>query len=225
MTQKQAVLACMLFDNEGARIAIEGLDSQDFYSPAHQLIFSAISDLYNGAMPVDIITTKNKLIEMGVLEKVGGPEYIIKLATLASTSANTKEYANIVKEKSGYRAIINIANKISDDSFRSAEGVDSILAEAENSIMNVAQNRRSENFRPIEEIVAEAIDKIEKVNQDDNPITGIETGFTDFDRKTAGLQPSDLILIAARPSMGKTAFALNIAQYAAVEKGCANSYI
>ena len=85
--------------------------------------------------------------------------------------------------------------------------------------MNVAQNRRSENFRPIEEIVAEAIDKIEKVNQADNPITGIETGFTDFDRKTAGLQPSDLILIAARPSMGKTAFALNIAQYAAVEKG------
>ncbi len=216
---EQAVLACMLFDNEGARIAIEGLDSQDFYSPAHQLIFSAISDLYNGAMPVDIITTKNKLIEMGVLEKVGGPEYIIKLATLASTSANTKEYANIVKEKSGYRAIINIANKISDDSFRSTEGVDSILAEAENSIMNVAQNRRSENFRPIEEIVAEAIDKIEKVNQADNPITGIETGFTDFDRKTAGLQPSDLILIAARPSMGKTAFALNIAQYAAVEKG------
>ena len=215
---EQAVLACMLFDNEGARIAIEGLDSQDFYSPAHQLIFSAISDLYNGAMPVDIITTKNKLIEMGVLEKVGGPEYIIKLATLASTSANTKEYANIVKEKSGYRAIINIANKISDDSFRSTEGVDSILAEAENSIMNVAQNRRSENFRPIEEIVAEAIDKIEKVNQADNPITGIETGFTDFDRKTAGLQPSDLILIAARPSMGKTAFVLNVAENVAIKQ-------
>lgn len=213
---EQSLLSCMLFDSEGTRIGIENVTSKDFYSPANGFIFDAIADLFELGKAVDFVTVKNKLSEMNIIEKVGGIDYIAKLATLVGTSANALDYAEIVKKHSQYRNLIKVATSISDSCYEGADNIDSILADAERGIFDVAQAQNSADFSPMNEVVAEAIDKIDRANQSDNNVTGLETGFYDFDRKTAGLQPSDLIIIAARPSMGKTAFALNIAQHIGV---------
>lgn len=215
---EQAVLACMLYDGEGARIAAEGLFSDEFYSPANGTIFSAFQDLYNNGKPVDVITAKNKLEELGVMEKVGGIEYLAMLAGLASTSANTKVYVDIVKQKAALRNIIKVGNDITNQGYEGSLSVDQIIENAEKGILDVSQNRDSDDFADISEVVAESVSDILKANSATNHITGIETGFYDFDMKTAGLHNSDLILVAGRPAMGKTTFALNIAQYVAVEK-------
>lgn len=213
---EQAVLSCMLFDNEGIRISVESLRGDDFYNPAHREIFNGILDLYNSGKPVDLVTVKNKLEEMGVFEKIGGMEYMIILANLASTSAKTKYYVKIVSDKSILRRLIKASGEISELSYGNGENIDEIINVAEKNIFEISQNIKSEDFSHIHTVLIDTIDKIEKAASSNNSITGIETGFIDFDRKTAGLQNSDLILIAARPSMGKTAFALNIAQHAAV---------
>lgn len=215
---EQAVLSCMLYDNEGARIGAENLSSSEFYSPANAVIFNAFMDLYNSGKPIDIVTAKNKLEELGVMEKVGGFEYIIMLSEFASTSANTKVYVDIVKEKSILRNIIKVGNDIANKSYEGQTSVDEILEAGEKGIFDISQNRNSDDFAHIHQVVAEAISDIAKANSATNHITGIPTGFHDFDIKTAGLHPSDLILIAGRPAMGKTTFALNIAQYVAVEQ-------
>jgi replicative DNA helicase len=212
---EQAVLGCMLFDIEGVRQAVESLHSDDFYSPANGEIFNAMYDLYNMGKPVDIVMLKNRLDELGVIDKVGGMEYIIQLADLVSTSANTTYYTGIVAEKATLRRLIKVSKAIEEQSYGAVENVDYVISEAENQIRQIAEKRKSEDFQPIVEVLMESLDKIEAASRSDSNITGIETGFIDFDRKTAGLQNTDLILIAARPSMGKTAFALNIAQYAA----------
>ncbi len=212
---EQAVLSCMLFDIEGVRAAAEGLHGDDFYSPAHSNIFNAMYDLYNTGSPIDIVTLKNKLDEQGLTEKVGGMDYLVQLAGLASTSANTRVYVDIVVEKATLRRLIKAAKKIEESSFGPVENLDYDIAVAEDQIRRIAENRKSEDFEPIVDVLMETLERIELASESDSSITGIETGFIDFDRKTAGLQKTDLILIAARPSMGKTAFALNIAQYAA----------
>jgi replicative DNA helicase len=158
---------------------------------------------------------KNRLDELGVIDKVGGMEYIIQLADLVSTSANTTYYTGIVAEKATLRRLIKVSKAIEEQSYGAVENVDYVISEAENQLRQIAEKRKSEDFQPIVEVLMESLDKIEAASRSDSNITGIETGFIDFDRKTAGLQNTDLILIAARPSMGKTAFALNIAQYAA----------
>lgn len=213
---EQAVLACMMYDNEGSRIGAENLLSSDFYSPANGMIFNAIADLYNGGKPVDIVTVKNKIEELGLLEKVGGMDYIVTLSSLAATSANTKVYVDIVKEKSVLRGIIKVGNNIADKSYEGQTSVEEILNMAEQGILNISQDRNTEDFAHIHQVVAEAISDIAKANNSKNHITGIETGFYAFDLKTAGLHNSDLVLIAGRPAMGKTTFALNIAQHVAV---------
>ncbi len=215
---EQAVLSCMLYDNDGTRMAAENMVSGEFYSPANAMIFNAFVDLYNAGQPVDIITAKNKLEELGLMEKVGGMDYIIMLSSLAATSANTKTYVDIVKKKAVLRNIIKVGNDISNKSYEGQLSVDEILEDAEKGIFDISQNRNSEDFADIRQVVAEAISDIDKANNSTNHITGIETGFYDFDLKTAGLHPSDLVLIAGRPAMGKTTFALNIAQYVAVKK-------
>lgn len=215
---EQYVLSCMLYDSDGTRIAAESLVSGEFYSPANGMIFNAFVDLYNTGKPVDIITAKNKLEELGVMDKVGGMEYIAMLSSLAATSANTKVYVDIVKEKAILRNIIKVGNDISAKGYEGQTGVDEILEDAEKGIFDISQNRNSEDFANISKVVAEAISDISKANSSDSHVTGLTTGFYDFDFKTAGLHPSDLILIAGRPAMGKTTFALNIAQHAAVEK-------
>lgn len=216
---EQAVLACMLYpDEDGVRIAAENLLSSDFYSPAHKLIFDAFLDLYNNNKPVDFVMAKDKLESLGYLEQVGGVEYIGALSNLAATTAKTKYYVDIVKDKAIKRRLIKVGDSISANCYEGSDDVDTVIAKAEQDILEVSQNINSNDFVSMDRVMAEVIEKIDKVTRSNSRITGIETGFKDFDRLTAGLQNSDLILIAGRPSMGKTAFALNIAQFAAVEK-------
>lgn len=215
---EQAVLGCMLFDSDGIVTAFETLVGDDFYRPDHKAIFEAIVELYTVGIPVDIITLKNKLEEKAIFEKIGGMEYITNLAGLISTSVKAKYYVKIVKEKSILRKLIQASGEISAMSYEATENVDEIINKAEKKIFNIIQNRQTSDFSPIHTVLVSAIEKIEEIFYSKNRVTGVETGFIDFDNKTAGLQPSDLILIAARPSMGKTAFALNIAQYASVNK-------
>jgi replicative DNA helicase len=215
---EQAVLGCMLFDIEGVRAAVESLKPENFYSPANGQIFSAMCDLYNDSKPIDIVTLKNRLDELGMTDKVGGMPYLVQLAGLVSTSANTKLYTEIVEEKAILRGLIKVAKGIEESSFGAVENVDHIISDAENQIRKIAENHNSEDFEPIVDVLMKSLDKIELASKTDGSVTGIATGFTDFDRKTAGLHDTDLILIAARPAMGKTAFALNIAQYAATRE-------
>ncbi|MDO5388814.1 MAG: replicative DNA helicase [Clostridia bacterium] len=216
---EQMVLACMLYpDEDGVRIAAENLTAEDFYSPAHKIIFDAFIDLYNNNKPVDFVMAKDKLESLGFLEQVGGVEYIVNLSGLAATTAKTKFYVDIVKQKAVFRKLIKVGDTISSSSYEGSEDVDTVIAKAEQDILEVSQNINSNDFVSMDRVMAEVIENIDKVTRSNSRITGIETGFKDFDRLTAGLQNSDLILIAGRPSMGKTAFALNIAQFAAVEK-------
>ncbi len=215
---EQAVLSSMMLEMDSAIYAHEHLQKDDFYRPDHQIIFAAMEELLIENEPVDIVTVKDKLEQNGLLKKVGGIEFLTLLANNFYTSANLKQYVKIIKDKSILRRLIKISSQISLSSYEAKDSVELILEGAEKSIFNIIQNRDSAEFAQLNEVLVEAIDNIEKIFYSKEKITGIPTGFIDFDSKTAGLQNSDLILLAARPSMGKTAFALNIAQYAALQK-------
>ncbi len=214
---EQAVLSSMIFDGDGIMLAADVLRGDDFYRPDHKIIFDSIMELYTASVPVDLITLKSKLEEKGVFDRIG-MEYIAEIANVVSTSTRVKHYAKIVEEKSILRKLIRMSGEVSDLSYQGQEHVDNIIEVAEKNIFNIIQNRNADDFSPIREILVNSIDKIEQIYYAKSKITGIETGFSDFDSKMAGLQKSDFILIAARPSMGKTAFALNIAGYAALHK-------
>ncbi len=214
---EQMVLGCMLCSDEGVRVAVEVLYPEDFYSPANRLIFEACVDLYNNNKPVDFTLVKEKIESMGYLEQVGGIQYLAELSGMAATSANTRHYADIVKKKAVLRNLVKAGNRISQSGYEGSDEIDVILANAEKDIFEVSQNRRTTDFTPIDEVMAEVIETIDRVSRSHNSITGVPTGFIDFDFITAGLQKSDLIIVAGRPAMGKTTFALNIAQNAAVE--------
>ena len=214
---EQAVLGCMIFDSDGISAAFESLSGDDFYRPDHKIIFESIIELFSEGVQTDIITLKSRLEKKGVFEQVGGMNYIAELAGMVSTSARIKDYIKIVYDKSVLRKLIKASGDISASSYEGKQDVEEIVNNAEESIFNIVQNRHSDDFSHINDVLISSIDKIEEIYYSKSKITGIETGFKDFDFKTAGLHPSDLILIAARPSMGKTAFALNIAQHAAVD--------
>ena len=214
---EQAVLGCMICDANGVRIAVEmGISGEDFYSPAHKEIYYAIEELYNSGKPINYITLKNRLTEKDLLEKAQGQRYIAHLAGLVSTSVQTAHYVKIVQDMAVRRRLIGASGEISDASFGGAENVDDALDLAEKLVFDIRQQRKNQDFVSINEVMAEVLENIEQANRSANSITGIATGFRDFDERTSGLQNSDLVLIAARPAMGKTAFALNIAQFAAV---------
>ncbi len=215
---EQGVIGCMIFDKDGIDIAYEILRGEDFYRPEHKIIFEAIIEMYSEDTPVDIITLKNKLETMDMLNNIGGLEYIVHLFNLVSTSALAKQYALIVKEKSTRRKLLKASKDIHSLTFDNTENVESIVEKAEKILESAHNNNTDEDFSPIKEVLESSIDRIEILFKNKSNVTGIETGFADFDMKTAGLQNSDFILIAGRPSMGKTAFAINIAQYAALNK-------
>ncbi|NMA82404.1 MAG: replicative DNA helicase [Epulopiscium sp.] len=215
---ERSVLGSMMMDREAIAVASEYLHADDFYRPDHQSIFQAMIDLYNKGEPVDLITLNNRISEMGVLEQIGGANYLTELAAMVPTSAHVKNYAKIVEEKSLLRRLIKMSQSIAGLSYEAKEDISVIMSRAEEEVFNISQNRRTENFAPIREVLVETFEKIESIYHNQGRVTGIPTGFLDLDYKTAGLQPSDLILIAARPSMGKTAFALNLAQYAALRE-------
>lgn len=213
---EKAVLSCMLFDNEAVLIAFESITGDDFYYPNNGAIFNAMIELFQRSIPVDAVTLKNKLEEKALLEQIGGMEYLASLADGYYTSANIKHYVKIIEEKSILRKLIKASTEICTKGYAANEPVDVILDQAEKAIFTISQGRNSSEFAHIHDILVSAVNKIEEIYLSKEKITGLPTGFIDFDTKTAGLQPSDLILIAARPSMGKTAFALNIAQNVSV---------
>lgn len=214
---EQSVLGSMIMDHDAVIVASEILIPSDFYRPDHAQIFGAIMELYTTGNPIDLITIQDKLVQRGVLEQVGGLAYIAELASSVPTSAHIKQYAKIVQEKSTLRKLIKVSSDITAKSFDGNEPLDNIMNFAEKSIFDVLQNKKTEDFTGIDEIVLTSIEKIEEAHKSKGGITGVETGFIDLDQRTAGLQPSDLILVAARPSMGKTAFSLNIIQTAGIK--------
>lgn len=211
-----AVLGAMFLDREAASLALEMLTGEDFYRPDHRQVFEAAEELYHSGVPIDMITVKNKLEEKQVFEQIGGLPFLANISTSVGSSANMRHYAAIVEEKSVLRRLIRTANNISQMSYEGKNDVNAIMDTAEKGIFDIMQNRHSDQFHHIRDIAVDSIEKIEDIYRSKGKLTGVPTGFVDFDQKTAGLQKSDLILLAARPSMGKTAFALNIIQNAAI---------
>ncbi|MCL1883735.1 MAG: replicative DNA helicase [Defluviitaleaceae bacterium] len=215
-----AVLAGMLFDREAISTAQEILIGEDFYRPDNQKIFETMVELYSRNIPVDVVTLSDKLSEKGLLDQIsGGRERIIELASSYYTSANTRQHAKIVWEKSLLRKLIKASAFITNAGYEAKEEASAILERAEKSIFEISQGATSSDFSHIEDVLVTAMNKLEELYQNQGAVTGVETGFTELDKITAGLQPSELFLVGARPSMGKTAFLLNIAQHAAVRKG------
>lgn len=212
-----AVLGCMLIEEEAISIAIEHLGVDDFYKEAHKKIFSAIIQLYDQRKAVDLITLVERLKSDGALDGVGGASYLAGLTNVVPTAANVAHYAKIVKEKNILRLLINHATQIVTDAYETEEGVSQVLDRAEKAIFEIADRRVGQGgFVPIKEVIKDSIEAIDKLYQNKAHVTGVATGYTDFDIKTAGLQASDLIIIAGRPSMGKSAFVINIIEHASI---------
>lgn len=215
---EQAVIGSMLIEREAISRVAEILRPEDFYRDAHRLIYDAVLQLFNRSEAVDLITITEYLRREDKLEPAGGLSYVTSLANSVPTAANVIYHARIVEEKALLRQLINAATRIAGMGYEANEEVVNILDKAEKIIFEVANRRVSGEFLPIKTIILDAFSKIEQLYASKGGITGLPSGFRDLDRLTAGLQPSDLILIAARPSMGKTAFVLNIAQHVAVKQ-------
>ncbi|MDR0220616.1 MAG: replicative DNA helicase [Lachnospiraceae bacterium] len=212
---EQSVVGSMLMDREAILIAAEIITGEDFYNRQYGIVFDAMVELTNEEKPVDLITLQNRLKEKDVPPEMTDLEFVRGLMSTAMTSANVKHYAQIVYEKATLRKLIRLTNDISNNCYAGKESLENILEDTEKRVFDLIQKSHSGEFVPIRTIVNNALDKIELASKIKSNVTGIATGFADLDYKTAGLQPSDLILLAARPSMGKTALALNIAQYVA----------
>ena len=211
---EQSVIGSMIMDQDAIVTAMEILLQEDFYHKQYGILFDAMIELYSG-QPVDLVTLQNKLKEKDVPQEVSSLEFVGELVRAVPTSANVKYYCNIVKENSMKRKLIRVTEEIENECYAGKESLESVLDKTEHDIFALLSSRTGGDYVPIRQVVMNALEKIEKASQQDGNVTGIPTGFIDLDYRTAGLQPSDLVLIAARPSMGKTAFVLNIAQYVA----------
>lgn len=215
---ERSILGCMLLDKESISTVTELLKGEDFYREDHREIFEAVMDLFDRAEPIDIITVSEQLKSRGTLESTGGLDNLANMANLVPTTSNARHYAKIVEEKSMMRRLIKTSSEIMNMGYEATEEVTYVLDRAEKGIFDILQKRNTQGFTHIKDVLVDAFDRLEELYNSKGYVTGIPTGFLDLDYKTAGLHNSDLILIAARPAMGKTAFALNIAQYAAVHK-------
>lgn len=213
---EQSVIGSMMMDRAAVIAASETLLAEDFYHNQYAVIFDSIVELFNHNEPVDFITLQDKLKEKDVPPEISSLEYINSLVAAVPTSANIRYYANIVKEKAMLRRLIKITENIQNQCYAGSDELETIFAETEKSIFQLLQSQSSGDYVPIKQIVINALDRIEQASKIQGNVTGIATGFIDLDYRMSGLQPSDLILVAARPSMGKTAFVLNIAEYMAL---------
>ena len=216
---EQSVIGSMIMDREAIVVASEIITGEDFYNRQYGVLFETMVELNDSGRPVDLVTLQDKLREKDVPPEISSLEFIRDLITAVPTSANVKYYAGIVAEKSTLRKLIRLNEEIANTCYAGKEGLEEILETTEKKVFDLVQRRNTGDFVPIRQVVMNAMDRIEKASRNKGNVTGIPTGFIDLDYKTAGLQPSDLILIAARPSMGKTAFVLNIAQYMAFRSG------
>lgn len=215
---EQAVIGSMIMDREAIVVASEIILGDDFYNKQYGILFETMVELNDKGYPVDLVTLQDKLKEKDVPPEVSSLEFIRDLLGMVTTSANIKYYANIVAEKSTLRKLIKLNEEIANTCYVGKESLEYILEDTEKRVFQLVQKRNTEDFTPIRQVVMNAMDRIEAASRQKGVVTGVATGFLDLDYRTAGLQPSDLILIAARPSMGKTAFALNIAQYVAFKQ-------
>ena len=212
---EQAVVGAMLMDRDAILTSSEIICGEDFYQSAYGVIFDAVVEIYNEGKPVDLITLQERLKEKDVPAEISSLEFVRDLVTAVPTSANVKYYAEIVSEKSMLRRLIKLNDDISNMCYLGKEPMEAVLETTEKKVFELVQKRNTGDFVPIKDVVLNALEKIELASKTSGSVTGIPTGFLDLDYKMAGLQPSDLILVAARPSMGKTAFVLNIAQHVA----------
>ena len=217
MDAEQSILAGILINNDAMNQVMDILSPDDFYREAHLTLFEGMADLYNNNEPIDLITLSQYLKGKNLLEKAGGAEYLASLVDAVSTSAGIQYHAQIVRELSVRRKLINQCSIISESCFQGWQETDELLDQAEQSIFDIAEQKIGEGFFTLEEVIKGSFKKLESVAEHEGFVTGVPTDFRDFDRLTAGLQPSDLIIIAGRPSMGKTALALNIGYNAAVK--------
>jgi replicative DNA helicase len=214
---ERSVLGAILVHNDAFNTAAEVIDSRDFYRDAHRRIFDRMVTLSERNEAIDFVTLKEELSRGGDLDDVGGPAYIASLVDGVPRATNVEYYARIVKEKATLRNLIYAANKILTNAYEADQESDLILDEAESSIFAVADDRLKAGFVPMRDLVKESFPKIEQLFEHKRLVTGVPTGFVDLDEMTRGLQPGDLVIIAARPSMGKTSLVLNIAQHVAVQ--------
>ena len=216
---EQSVIGSMLMDREAIIAASEIITADDFYQHQYGVMFEAMVELFNENRPVDLITLQNRLKEKDVPPEVSSLDFVRDIITTVPTSANVKSYANIVREKAVLRRLIKVNEDIANTCYAGKEPLETILATTEKTVFDLLQSRNSGDFVPIRQVAMNVLEKIEEASKNQGTVTGIPTGFIDLDYKTSGLQPSDFILIAARPSMGKTAFVLNLVDHIAVKKG------
>lgn len=213
---EQSVLGAMLIDKEAIAKATEILSADDFYREAHRVIFNAMLELYNKNEAVDMITVTDILRRDNKLEDIGGIAYITSLANVVLTAANVKFHADIVVEKSVLRQLVRVSTEIAAMGYEANDEVGTLLDTAESRILEIANKKKKSDFTPIGDVLMNAVQSIEKLLQNRGGLTGLPSGFNDLDKLTSGLHPSDFIILAARPSMGKTALALNIVQNVAL---------
>ena len=218
---EQSVVGSMIMDKDAIVTAMEILLKEDFYHQQYGVLFDSMVELYSQGKPVDLVTLQNKLKEKDVPGEISSLEFVGELVRAVPTSANIKYYCNIVKENAMKRKLIRIMEDIENECYAGKESLASVFDKTEHDVFALLSSRSQGDFVPIRQVVMNALEKIEKASKQSGTVTGIPTGFTDLDYRTAGLQPSDLILVAARPSMGKTAFVLNIAQHVAFHKNLA----
>jgi len=214
---EQSVIGSMIMDRDAIVAASELVVGTDFYENQYVILFDTMVELYNEGKPVDLVTLQDRLKEKDVPAQVCSLEFIRDLVTAVPTSANVRYYAQIVKDKAVLRRLIKVSEETANECYLDKEKLDNILEKTEKQVFDIVQNRGTKDFSDIKEVVLRTIDSIEAAAKNQGSVTGVATGFYDLDYKTAGLQSSDLILIAARPSMGKTALALNIAEYVALK--------
>ena len=214
---EQAILGSMLTDKDAVISAIEVLKEDMFYRDDNKTIYSAILSLYAKAEPIDIITVKAELVSIGMFEKVGGLEYLVALPEKVPTTANVEKYIRIVEEKAMLRSLIKYANEMVALGYDETEEVDSIMEIAEKKIFDLSQKKNQRGYTSIKDVLVESFAELERLYNQEGAITGVPTGFADLDSRTSGFHKSDLVIIAARPAMGKSAFAINIATNAALQ--------
>ncbi|EGT5470078.1 TPA: replicative DNA helicase [Clostridioides difficile] len=214
---EQSILGSILLDKDAIITVTETIKPDDFYKEAHKIIYECMITLSNKGEPIDLITLTEELRKQGHLNDIGGISYITSLSTIVPTTSNVKYYADIVKEKSVLRKLIKASNEIINLGYSGATKIEDVLEQAEKSIFDISQEKTSDDFKSINLVLMDAYDMIEKLYTNKSDVTGITTGFKDLNKKINGLQRTDLILIAARPAMGKTAFSLNLVQNAALK--------
>lgn len=213
---EQCVLGSILLQQGAMPKAVEILAAEDFYRPEHRLIFAAMIQLFEKAEPPDLITVINVLKDGNHLDQAGGPAYLATLTDIVPVAANITYYAKIVREKSILRRLITTSTEIASRCYEEQDDIDLLLDETEQTIFEIARAKSNQSFYPMSTVISETFKEVQKLSERKELITGVPSGFEDFDRKTAGMQPSDLIILAGRPSMGKTALAMNMVQNAAL---------